>query len=323
MRHADDGEVVTVSCQPVVVVVGPITEDTTIVVDAPAPMGTTVAPRSSRIAAGGKGANPAVAVARLGATARLVGAVGDDATGGAVLEQLRTADVDVTWVQRVTGRPTGRVITILDRERRRALYELPGANDAVAVDDTSFAAVLGDAQACLISTALPATPVLAAVRLARERQVLTVVDVAGDAGTAALAAPDADVVRGDSSEVAALVGHPVTDVPSAVAAAEQMRTWGASTAIVQAGDDGDVVAADGAHWLIPRLPVDPVDPTGAGDAFAAALAVTLVRKNAMETAARIAAAAAADTVTRVGGTAGFTSAGLAALVEQVEFVRLP
>jgi sugar/nucleoside kinase (ribokinase family) len=66
-----------------------------------------------------------------------------------------------------------------------------------------------------------------------------------------------------------------------------------------------------------------VDPTGAGDAFAAALAVTLVRKNAMETAARIAAAAAADTVTRVGGTAGFTSAGLAALVEQVEFVRLP
>ena len=307
---------------PVVVVVGPVAQDVTLVVDEPPEPGSTAHPAQARIAPGGKGANPALAVARLGAAARLVGAVGDDAAGTEILAALRADGVDVAGVQRVAGCPTGRVLAVVDGRHRVAYDECPYANDRLVVDAPRLAGLLSGAAACLVSTALPAGPVERAIAVARGRGVPVTADLAGEPGTGRLALAGADVVRADSAEAAAVAGHPVTDPPSAARAAAGLLAAGPRIAVVAAGEHGNVVATGGGRWLVGRLPGEVLDPTGAGDALVAAVVVALARGDGVLAAARLGAAAAADTVTRLGGTPRFAVPDLERRADEVLVTRL-
>jgi ribokinase len=152
----------------------------------------------------------------------------------------------------------------------------------------------------LISTALGSQPAVAAARGARVAGAFVVVDLAGEPATAASVLDSADLVRGDSSEISVLVGVDVRDFATAARAAELLLARGPQIAVVQAGD---LVLTPRQAVRLRRLPVTVVDPTGAGDAFVASLAVLLASGVELQTAAELAAAAAAaaHTVSHLSG----------------------
>lgn len=201
---------------------------------------------------GGKGANQAVAAARMGATVTLIGAVGDDDRGRQLLAHLEREHVDVTHVVRL------------------AQLEVP--LDCV-VSAFHWARRVG-AQTILDPT--PAMPL--------SESVVRLVDV----------------IRPNATEADTLTGIRVADRDSARRAAQQLLSRGATHAIVQAGEHGNLVVSRDAEQWLPHLKVVAVDSTGAGDAFAGTLAACFARGDSMTDAAALANAAAALETTALG-----------------------
>jgi ribokinase len=151
---------------------------------------------------------------------------------------------------------------------------------------------------------VPVAAVSLALRLARAAGVRTVLDPAP-----AVPLPDAvlrmvDVIRPNASEAETLTGVPVRDPPSARRAAGILLRRGVGAAVVQAGEAGDLLVTANQERLLPRLPVERVDATGSGDAFAAALAAGLAEGRPLTEAAALGNAAAALATTRLGAQAG-------------------
>ena len=266
-----------------VVVAGPITRDTAVLVDALPEPGGSVLAGAARTLAGGKAGTPAVLAAGLGAHVRLLGAVGTDRVGDDVLDELRGEGVDVSGVARVDA-GTGQILHLVEPGGQRRYIEAAGANDHVRDLDA------GTCDAVLLSTALP-------LERFEHRAALVVVDAAGAPEVTRTVIDQADVLRADAEEASALAGSEVGDWESAEAAA---RALGVRVAIVQAPGCGDVVVSPDGVLRLPLHDVDAVDPTGAGDAFVATLTVMLARGETLADAARAASEAAARAVTVLG-----------------------
>ncbi|MGX5359491.1 PfkB family carbohydrate kinase [Kocuria sp. KH4] len=285
---------------PGVVVVGQVARDLVLVVDRVPGEGGAADVRERRELLGGKGANQAVACRRLGAEVELVGVVGADRAGEDVLAQAAADGIGVTGVLRRESVPTALLVDVVGPPGVRRLLEdvAPGAL-LTAGDVRSRAGLLRDADAVLVQLQQPGPAVAAA--LAAADGALVVADGApADARTRRRVLDAADVVRADGSEAEALVGWAPHGVPETVRAARQLLAEGPRVVALAAGE-ADVVAWPGGHVVLPHLGEDPVDPTGAGDAFVAALAVALLRGEDPRTAAWWAAAAAAQVVGTPGG----------------------
>jgi ribokinase len=255
-------------------------------------------------APGGKGANQAVAAARLGARVAFVGRVGIDARGDLLVDRLQAEGVDTRFVGRDRDAVTGVAVIQVDREGEKQILTAPGANTRISVGDVERAAVaIRSARVLLTQLEAPVDAVLAAARLARDGGARVVLDPAPP-----VAIPDelvrlADVIRPNADEAQALTGIAIRGAASAQQAADRLRARGAGAAVVQAGDEGDLVVGPDGSTLLRRIPVESIDATGAGDAFAAALAVALASGEPLATAARFANAAAALTTTKLGAQA--------------------
>ncbi|HEU4629219.1 MAG TPA: ribokinase [Gemmatimonadaceae bacterium] len=272
--------------------------------------GDTVQGTAFQEATGGKGANQAVAAARLGARVAFVGCVGADARGAVMLHRLAAEGVDIRHVRRAAEAETGVALIHVDATGEKQIMAAPGANaHARPTDVEDAAALIGDARVVLLQLELPMATVATAARLARDAGAVVVLDPAPPAARVpgellALA----DVVRPNAGEAHALTGVRVTDVDSARDAAHRLLARGPWAVVVQAGERGDLLCwrdARGAaqETLLPHLSVRSVDATGAGDAFAAALAVRLAEGAPPPDAARFASAAAALTTTVLGAQA--------------------
>lgn len=302
---------------PDVVVVGPVTRDVSLLIDAVPPAGGSAVAGETRVAPGGKGGNPAVCAARLGARVRLLGAVGDDDAGREVLAGLAADGIDVGGVLRCAGATTGQIMHLVEPGGARRYVESRGANAALELGRERVAAACRPGTVALVSTALPAAAVNDAVFGAAGAGARVVADLAGEVDTSRAILAGADVVRGDADEIGELTGCPVHDFASARRAAERLLAQGPGIAIVQAGGDGDLVLAGDREIRLPHLPVRPVDPTGAGDALVTTFAVLCARGADLERAARLGAAAAAHTVGHLGGRPAFADeAELAALADR-------
>lgn len=298
------------------VVVGPVTRDLTMLIDGiPADGGSAVA-AEMRVAAGGKGANPAVCARRLGARVRLIGAVGDDAAADEVLAELLADGIDVSGVARYPDAATGQIVHLVQPGGRRRYVESRGANERLSLTAEQVAAACPRNAAVLVSTALPQGAVRAAVDGARAAGALVVADLAGEVETSRAILGASHVVRGDVHEIGELTGCAIGDFASARAAAERLRAQGPRIAIVQAGGDGDLIFDGQTELRLSRLPVDAIDPTGAGDALVTTFTVLHARGETLARAGRLAAAAAAHTVAGLGGRPRFQGeADLAALTQ--------
>jgi ribokinase len=281
------------------IVAGPITRDTTMLVDGiPAAGGSAVA-RELRVAAGGKGASPARIAAGLGAHVRLLGAVGDDETGDAVLRELVALGRDVTGVHRLSG-PTGQIVHVVEPGGARRYFEARGANGELRLRADEITRACAPGTTLLLSTAIPADAVEIAASSAAASGARVVVDAAGEPAVSRAVLPHADVVRCDAGEAEALTGMRVTGWESAEAAARGLLDTGPRLAVVQAAGEGDVAVTRARAIRLPRLDVSLTDPTGSGDALVATLAVELARGAMLEDAARRASRAAALAVTHLG-----------------------
>ena len=264
--------------------------------------GETLAGKSFFTAAGGKGANQAVAAARLGASVRMAGRVGADGFGRELLDGLAGNGVDVGGIGVDGELPTGVAMIMVDAAGRNSIVAVYGAN--MACGDAELDAVrraLEGADALMLQLEIPAAVSLAAARYARGVGALVVWDPAPAGQMPAEGFGAADVITPNRIEAEALTGIAVVDRAAALAAAEALVAKGAGAAVVKLGEQGAVAAtAAGATHFAPPFAVDAIDSVAAGDAFGAGLAVALAEGQALEAALRFGSAAGALAVTKRG-----------------------
>ena len=271
-----------------VVVVGSVNADLVVAVDAlPAPGETVAGGRFARWG-GGKGANQAVAAARLGASVTLVGAVGDDPFGDDALRELAAEGIDVSAVARVNA-PTGVALIVVDASGENQIAVASGANAEVSVP----AAPLGDA-IVLLGHEVPDAAIAAGAD--RGGRVILNPAPAREIDPCVLAARP--ILTPNASEAAQLTGE---REPEAAARALAAKTG--APVLVTLGADGALLL-DGDIERIPAPRVDVVDTTGAGDTVNGALAAELASGRELREAVRFALAAAALSTTAEGARGG-------------------
>jgi ribokinase len=267
--------------------------------------GETVTGQSFVTVPGGKGANQAVACARLGAPTLMVGRVGDDALGGELRAALRGAGVDDGGVL-VTPGASGVAQIAVDEAGQNTIIVVPGANGAVgAADIERLEEALAGARALLLQLEVPLEAVVEAARAARKHGVPVILDPAPAPpdGLPALLYRLADLLTPNESEAAALVGFPVQGDEEALRAAERLRGRTGGAVLIKRGGRGALLLdGDGPTWL-PPFPVTAVDTVAAGDACNGGLAAALAEGRPLAEAARWGMAAGAIAVTRPGAQA--------------------
>jgi ribokinase len=284
---------------PRVLVVGSANVDFTLALSRLPTAGETVTNGTLLVNHGGKGANQAVAARRLGADVRLIGCVGDDASGSAVRAALAAEGVGTAGLATSGAAATGTALILVDREGRNQIAVAPGANRALTVEHVRerIADVVW-AEIVLASCEVPLDAVRCALELACRRGIATVLNPAPvpDVGLDFLQL--VDYLTPNAGEAARLSG-----VDGDAAAAAILMARGARSVVVTLGERGVLACGDGPPQHVPAFGVDVVDTTAAGDAFNGALAVALTEGRERLAALRFASAAAALTCTRRGAQA--------------------
>ncbi|PZV11995.1 MAG: ribokinase [Leptolyngbya sp.] len=247
---------------------------------------------------GGKGANQAVAAARLGAATAMVGRVGKDDFGQQLIQGLQSAGVDAGGVVVDGNAPTGVAAIAVDDAGTNTIVVVPGANGQVNNEDVDrLTAQLQPGDILLLQFEVPLAAAIAAAKAARARGVTVIVDPApARRDLPADFFTSVDVLTPNQVESSQLTGMPVTDIPTATKAARQLVKQGIGTVIVKLGEQGAVVATADDTFHQPALPVKAVDTVAAGDAFNGGLAVALAEGMALAEAAQFATAVAAASV---------------------------
>jgi ribokinase len=292
-------------------VVGAVNVDMVVTAERlPGPGETVVGPELVRHG-GGKGANAAVAVARVGVPVTLVGAVGADDLGRATLDELRAEGVDVDAVAVLDGVATGVALIVVDAGGENQIAVGAGANGRVDRDGVraALAEALPHAGCVLVSTEIPVEAVTAAVELATDADVPCVLNPAPVLpGLAGLLVPRpgrrGPLLTPNAGELAALAG----DGPTGTRAVGLAARTGAPVVVTLGGEGALLVGAGGEVEHLPPHPATVRDTTGAGDTFNGVLAANLAAGADLTEAARAANAAAALSVAHAGARAGMPTA---------------
>ena len=290
--------------QPQVTVLGSLNMDISVTVPRLPEPGATVLGSAARFTPGGKGANQAVAAARLGATVRMAGCVGDDEFGRQLLAALREQNVDAGHVRTVNEVPTGLAMISVDPAGENLITVAPGANHEVGAGEVT-AAASSPGGVLVICAEIPVPAIKAALAGASRsgaRCILNLAPALPEA--AAIVADGVDWLVVNETEAAAVLGRTVEGLTDAAAAAAGLLAAGARHAVVTAGAHGAALAGpEGAPLTIEAFRVEAVDTVGAGDTFVGALAVALAAGVRPAEAVRAAAAAGATAATRHGAQA--------------------
>ena len=287
--------------RPRIVVLGGINMDLIAIAPRLPSPGETVVGEEFYTAPGGKGANQAVAAARLGAQVLMVGRVGEDVYGPTLLADLRGHGIDVSGVAQDPERASGIAVILLNAERENHIVAIYGAN--MACDGTQLEAAraaLDGADALLLQMEIPLEVSLAAAQAATSRGVPVIWDPAPAREMPQEAYADTEVLTPNQSEAEVLTGIHVRDIDSARKAAEALLRSGVGVAVVKLGELGVYYATRDGGGHVPAYRVQAVDTVAAGDAFGGALAVALAKGEDLEGAVRYGAAAGALAVTKPG-----------------------
>ena len=249
---------------------------------------------------GGKGANQAVGLTQLGVPVHLVGVVGVDDAGAAVLGEAAADGIDVDHV--VRRGTTALLLTHVDAKARRRLFEDVPDSALLTVEDINDAAAVFDS-ADLVSIQLqqPADAVLAAARHARRVGATVVADGVVEPNSVDELLALTDVLRADAKEAELLAGEQVESVEDAVTLARRLLTAGPRLVALAIPEAGDLLVWPDGNHLYPLSDAPTVDRTGAGDAFVAGLITALRDGAAPVEAGDLATRAAAATVFHLGG----------------------
>ena len=250
---------------------------------------------------GGKGANQAVAAARLGAEVRMVGRVGDDDFGRTLLDALRSEGIDVDGVAPDSSNSTGVAVIMVDASGQNCIAEIYGANRAS--DETQLEAAkkaMAGADALLLQLETPPGVSLEAARYARSIGVRVIWDPAPAVEMPIEGFSVADFLTPNETEAETLTGIRVTDETSAREAAEALIAKGVGSAVITLGERGVYAISENERLLVPPYDVDVVDSVAAGDAFVAGLAIAISEGFGFRDALKFGAASGGLAVTKPG-----------------------
>lgn len=259
--------------------------------------GETVAGGTFSMAAGGKGANQALAARRAGAQVRHVSGVGKDAFADLALDLLKADGVDLSDMKVVDG-ATGIAMIFVDAQGENVIAILPGANGTMTPEDADKALTgLPTGSIIMLQQEIPQAATERALDIAIENGLGTILNTAPFLDTTAALAPKASILIANETEFALLTaggsglsGRDIDQLDTAMGDWAQKHR---QTVIVTLGGDGArAVTSEGRRIAVPALPVKPVDTVGAGDTFCGYLAAGLDAGLDLEAAMRRAAVAA-------------------------------
>jgi ribokinase len=248
---------------------------------------------------GGKGANQAVAAARLGAQVAMIGRVGADAFGSTLINNLKQNKVDADRVTKDGSSATGSAVIVVDSQGQNSIILSPGANAKVTPSDINPGSFSGSSL-LLLQFEIPIETVIHSANLAKEKGLLVLLNPAPAHNLPDDLLRTADYILPNETELGILTGKPVYDLASVGTAGLSLLARGAKNIIVTLGAQGAlIVNRDGAK-LIPSFKVNVVDTTAAGDAFIGGVAVGLSNGKSLEDAVQYACACGALAVTKFG-----------------------
>jgi len=262
--------------QPHIAVVGSANVDLITYADRIPRAGETIFGREFSLGFGGKGANQAVAARLCGAAVSMVARVGDDLFGPATVENFKSLGIDASRVLVTPGVSSGVAPIFVESSGQNRIWVVKGANDRLLPADVDAAAdVLKSADIIVLQLEIPLETVYYTLRFAREHGIRTILNPAPGQPLDLLQAGVADYTIPNETEAEALAGVPVGDIEDARACAARLLEGGLRRVIVTLGANGSLLAGADGMRHIAAFPVEPVDTTGAGDAFIGSLACFL------------------------------------------------
>jgi ribokinase len=250
---------------------------------------------------GGKGANQAVAAARLGAHVAMVGRVGNDPYGEVLLQSLSEAGVDGNCVTQDNEASTGVALIVVDDNGQNSIVVASGANMRLAPSDVERAeASIAASDALVLQLECPLQTVMRAAEIAHRHGVIVVLNPAPARSLPAELLAHLDVLIPNESEAMLLTNTPLTERFEAKSVAGLLLNQGVGAVVITLGARGALVAREEGTELIPAFPVEPVDTTAAGDAFVAGFAVAMANGKSLPEAVRWGNGAGALAATRLG-----------------------
>ncbi|MGB3403522.1 MAG: ribokinase [Microcoleaceae cyanobacterium] len=264
--------------------------------------GETVQGQQFFTASGGKGANQAVAAARLGAVTSLIGRVGDDQFGADLLSGLKADQVNIEQIFIQPQIASGVAIITTNHQGENTIVIVAGANGKVDQTDVQrMLPLLPNATALLLQLEIPLATAIAAAKVAKNAGVTVILDPAP--------APDnlpeelyglIDIITPNETEAQRLTGVEITNKKSWIKAANILLERGVKTVVIKLGAKGVFCMSSSQQFYIPSFPVQAIDTVAAGDAFNGAMATALDRGLSLREAMVWGAAAGALTTTKIG-----------------------
>jgi ribokinase len=306
--------------EPLILVVGSINMDLVVKTPRMAAPGETILGSDFKTSPGGKGANQAVGVARLGGNCAMIGCVGKDTFGEPLLNNLREEGIDCAGVTVTEDAPSGVAMIVVDSKGENSIVVAGGANHLVTPDDHIYPheELFRRAALVLLQLELPMATVHAAIDLARRHGCKIVLDPA----PAPIRMPEefcmVDILTPNVTEAEQITGRKAgSEERVDKQIASDLIALGAKAAVLKLGPRGSLaVTADGDFYTTAAYKVNVVDTTAAGDAFTAALAVAIARGDKLRHAAQFANAAGALACTTLGAQAAMPHADEVKLLMQ-------
>jgi ribokinase len=254
---------------------------------------------------GGKGANQAVAAARLGAQVSMVGRVGSDAFGEQMLQIIRNEGIDTRFVGVDLQSATGVALITVDAQGQNSISVASGANFTLTAEDVRQAwEQIPEVDLLVMPLETPMDTICTAAQIARQRQVRVILNPAPAQDLDESLLRLIDVIVPNESETERLTGQAIKDQEDARKAGAELIKRGVANAVLTLGESGALLVEGGSEGpvfeFIPAFQVRVVDTTAAGDAFVGALATALGEGLPLASAAHFASAVAALSVTRPG-----------------------
>ncbi len=262
--------------QPRIAAIGSVNVDLVTYTDRFPRPGETIFGREFSLGFGGKGANQAVAARLCGAQVAMVARVGDDLFGPANIENFAARGIDTSRVLVTPGVSSGVAPIFVESSGQNRIWVVKGANDRLSPADVdAAAAVLEGADFLVLQLEVPLETVYYALRFARERGIRSILNPAPGQALDLAQVAYADYVIPNETEAEALTGVPVHSLEDARVCALKLLEGGLRRVIVTLGANGALYAGPEGMTHVPAFAVQPVDTTGAGDAFIGSLACFL------------------------------------------------
>lgn len=284
-----------------IVVVGSSNTDMVIKMDHLPVPGETILGGKFLMNPGGKGANQAVAAAKLGGDVVFIAKVGNDVFGQEAVQGFRKAGIHTEFIATDPGQPSGVATIMVDGKGENSIAVASGANNSLSAADVDLAKEeIRAADILLMQLETPLQTVEHAAVIGKRENTTVILNPAPARELSDHLLGMLDVITPNETEAEGLTGIKVENMESAGMAAEALREKGVGTVIITLGSQGAYVRSDLFAGLVPSRKVEAVDTTAAGDTFNGALAVGLANGSGIEAAVGFANKAASISVTRLG-----------------------